>query len=636
MTTEQTSQEYDASSIHVYQGLDGIRKRPSMYIGELGDHAVYHLLLEAITNTIDEYYAGRNKLIQIYAGAKVFAVHDASDGIPVEDIVIKVDGRSSKISALTAIFTMIHAGGKFGNHAYKVSGGTHGVGVKTITALSTELRVWTFRNHKWYHQRFSRGEILSDVVNEQPPDNIRGMFSVDIKKGTVLAWKPDFTILGAEARLNVDNLLKYCSDVSHMNAGLRILVRNSGTDTEFLNKRGPIEYIEEAMVRLSVESEGKPIILDTDSIKVACQLSSYDDQDGFTGYVNSIITPSGGEHVVGFWQALQNALKPHQLQKHTFRPADLRYGIVGFINFMMSEPYFSGQTKEQLASPVRPQVVQELTPALTEFFARNKATAKLLLDRATNINVARSKAKEMVAAVSDMRQKSGVRRGLLLPSILEQATSAKPEQRELFIVEGDSAAGTAKYARYREYQEILKLKGKPINAARCPLARTLSCEPVQHILTAIGYDPVKKVLNPRVGRVFVLADPDPDGHHITLLVLTILWTICPQLITENKVFIVDTPLFMAKAKGHTYFAYSLNEIKSVIPEGTSAPITRIKGYGEINPDDLRTIAFDPRTRKTIRIQPVSDSDKLRLSKVVGEDSGLRKELLGIVDNRGLA
>lgn len=785
-------QSYSEDNIQVFEGLQGVRFRASMYIGELGNNAIFHLIKEAVDNALDEYFAGRNKEVQVVYDNGVCYVHDSSQGIPV--------GKNKKlgISTLTALFTVLHAGGKFDNKAFKVSAGTHGVGNKTITALSTSLDVWTYRDKEWYHQQFGEGEVLTKVSKKKPPVSVTKALPNKARKGTILMWKPDLAILGKTAKLNFAQIETYLQSLCYLNRNFKITLKyvdgkNNIVET-YENKIGPAYFITEFLKREKYQGEGEPLVVESDNFDLAFQLSDYSESDGIYGYVNSSLTAFGGMHVDGFWDALVAEIKPYAKKSHVYRPRDLRYGLIGYINLRVSGPKFSSQTKEKLVgfaidsgdkvgqlgddlelelSKPAQAVERHVRPLLKKALAKNKKLAAAILNRATSIASARLQSTELMKAASKLKVED---KADPLPDVLYTATKAKPHERELFIVEGDSAGGcfvgstpiiangvvmtyeelveawhkgehlfseswdveeqeyvtgifdeprvtkftkdliavnlndgstykctndhpwllhdgktyvradqladgtvlksnsmkliavtntekisldepvpvydatvslysnyslgngvvvhnTAKYSRYKEYQEVLKLKGKPLNSAKATALRMAENESIRNMLVAIGYkeDAKSGKVESRVNNVYFLSDPDPDGYHINQLGLTALWKAVPQLFREGRVRVVIAPLYTARYKGKTYFAFTLEEIQSIVPNGAAnKTIKRIKGWGEASVEELRAVAFDPAVRKVLIVMPPKNKkDEEFFFDLVGEGVATRRNVLGL-------
>jgi DNA gyrase subunit B len=452
-------QKYDESNIQAHVGLDGLRKRPSMYIGELGNHAVFHLIKEGFDNVVDEMFAGRNTLGEVVSCGNIFVVRDESGGIPVGI------NKQLGISTLTTVFTHLHAGGKFDNSAFKVSAGTHGVGNKAITALSTRLEVWTFRDGTWHYQKFSKGKEVTKVLKQKPSAEVLKLLPTKPKKGTILLWEPDLDIIGKTAKLIQSNLTDYLKGLAYLNKGFKINYRNidakkGTTDETYYNNIGPAYYITNTLTKEKLTADGKPIIVESEFFDCAVQLCDYEESEGIKGYVNSSLTVDGGKHLEGFWSAFVKALAPYANRKHSYTARDIKFGLLGYINLRISGPKFSSQTKEKLVGFAidgknvtkgqlsddlqleleKPDVAIEryVSPWLVDAFKKNKSFPKAVLDRATQIAKAREQSRELMKAASKLKVKD---KHDPLPGILYTATKAGPEARELFIVEGDSAAG---------------------------------------------------------------------------------------------------------------------------------------------------------------------------------------------------
>jgi len=374
-------------------------------------------------------------------------------------------------------------------------------------------------------------------------------------------------------------------------------------------------------------------VFEDDFLTVACQWANTDEED-LTGYVNGLCTPEGGTHVQGFNDALVSAF--NSVSKKKLKLADLKPGLLGFVNVKLSKAAYGSQTKEKLKSPITKEVCSALEPKLKEWLSGNQRMVKNIYKRAILLREARAQSSQLMKAAASLKDKT--RKGVLLPGILVMSDPKTPaHKKELFLVEGDSAGGPCKDARDYKFQEVLPLSGKPLNAARKSLARTLASEPIQNILTGLGVDPKHfKTLDPknirfRVGRLMLLTDADSDGFHISNLILTALYKLVPVVFELGMVFIVDAPLYFASHKDRKYYGRSLRDIQEKAPKG--ALITRAKGWGEVPVSMLDEVAFNPATRKLIKVLPISGKDGVKFIKIVGDETKTRKEILGIADHR---
>lgn len=626
--------KYDESSITVLEGLDAVRKKPTMYMGMAGEPMVMKMLAEVAENCIDEYANNNNDYLGVFCENKknpqTFVVVDKGRGIPV--------GKHKKtgMSTLTTIMTKLHAGGKFeeaGKGGYADSQGirgTHGVGVSCTNALSTKFEVWTCRESVWYHQSFSEGKPTSEVKKAKFPKEYKDI--ADSKKGTIVKFTPDYSIT-TKVTLTEDTLKKWLKDLSILNTGLKIKFKDSsGKVTDYFNKLGPQGYLKELVAKLGCTTLGKPFIFESKNLVLAFQWSDYDSEDGLKSYVNGAATENGGTHIKGAYDAITKAFKKFSSSRDKFRAQDIRYGIIGFINYKLHNAEYKSQTKEELVTiKATNDVSTQMEKPLVSFLKTNKSTVKAIIKRANDIKKANDEAKKLRQAAGSL--KSSVKRTASLKGMVK----CDPAKRELYIFEGGSAGGTAFDARDETFQEILELKGKPLNAEKTALAKIFASEVIQKIFTYIGIsDPKellgtkkKKVLSLRVGKIIVLADPDPDGQHINSLVHTVLYKFIPEAYEQGIVYTVDAPLYFANNnKGHKFFGYTLKEIVSKV--GDKVPITRAKGWGEINFEMLQEIAFEPKTRKLFRVMPISSKEHTYFKKVVGEDSSTRKKILGLV------
>jgi DNA gyrase subunit B len=626
---------YDESSIKHFEGLDGVRRKPGMYLGERGDAMVFQGVKELVDNVVDEYFAGRNKSLFVSADTKknIYLVADAAQGIPV--------GKhpEAKISTLTLIFTKLHAGGKFDDKAYKFSGGTHGVGAAATNAVAKTFKVWTYRDRAWHHQAFTKGKPNAAVRKSVPPMSVWKQLGKKLAKGTLVWFEPDPEVVNANskqvARLPVPRTTEWLRDVSDLNKGLQITLRVNGRTKKFVNEVGISKLLEDHNKKFSLDAVGKPFIMNHELMDIAVQWTSYPEQDGIKSFVSSSRTRDGGTHLDGLYGAITKVLTAHKLKTDKFTPKDLRFGLVGYINVRLSGADFSGQTKDRLVSDVAKQVEKEALAGLTEFFDKNKPLARRIIKRACETKKSQEQFKKVLAALSKVKKGA---KGAMLPGVLTVAKDCKPEDRELYIVEGGSAEGTAVDARDVDFQEILPLKGKPPNALRTAPDRLLANEPVQNILISLGVD--VKSLKPgslrvnvdslRVRRIMLLSDADPDGRHINVLLLTLFWRLMPDMFHQGRIFVVDAPLFFGFWKNKHYYGASFEECYSQMKGAPKSAVTRAKGWGEINSEPLEMVAFAPKTRTAIQIDAPSDSDATQwFEAIVGEGTEARKQLLGL-------
>lgn len=634
-------QQYTEENIKRIKGLDGVRTRPGMYLGERGDAMVFQSLKELIDNGYDEFSSGRNKFLYVFADNKTntYIVADKAQGIPIGLVPSDPENpRSKKISTLTLIFTELHTGGKFDDKAYKTSKGTHGVGAAATNAVCSSFEVWTHRERGWHYQQFKCGKPVADLTKiTKLPTGLTSALSYKPTCGTIIRITPDQTIVSKDsgktkAKLNLQFTADWLKALASLNPGLEIVFSANGKTKTFLNSKGLSQLLVERMAELSVESVGKPFVYESESMSVAVQWTTYSDDDALKTYVESGYTRDGGEHEVGFRNALSKVIRTYSTKAAKYAPKDLYYGLVGVLNYRMSGAEYSGQTKDRLTSNVAPAIEKELIPALTAFFNKNKALARSAIRRALDVKKSKEEFKRTLDAVATAKKKSKNS----LPSSLTTSPKASPKTRELFIVEGQSAGGTSKKARDAAFQEVAQLTGKIANAARMKLHQLLESKAVQDILTCIGYnfdshrnnaDTYSKL---RVNKILLLPDADEDGKHIAVLLLTLIYKLMPKLFDEGRVYLVDAPLFSAYYKGKRFFGPTHGAVAKQLPR--TAPknlIMRAKGWGEIGHETLAHVAFNPATRTTIQVKPVRGKEIKHFEALVGNDSLARKELLGL-------
>lgn len=619
---------YTANDIDVLEGLEGVRKRPSIYVGDTNKHALFQIIKEAIDNAVDEALIGANDrvLIKLHKESMSILVADAGRGIPVET------HSKTQISTLTTILTRIHAGGKF--NGKEVTVGTHGVGISATNALSSIFEVWTYRAKKfnsdqsvpktWYYQKFEKGIPFCEVIEGVKPP-------LDWKSGTIVQFTPDPTIFVKNYKIPTKRLEEWLYSLQYLCPGLEFTLWANDKETTYKSKNGISQWVNELVAKRESTTIGKRFEYKDNELQVALQWTNCDDEDVLS-YVNCCPTIDHGSHFEGFKKALNDSLASFSEEKYS--KDDLRIGLVEILHFKMREPTYDTQTKEHLSSDFAESRIKELlTPALTDFFSRNRSLADTILTKAIKLRQARERFKKDREAIRGITLVSKTAKHVL-PAVLLGAPHCKPEERELFICEGRSAQGTLKDARDPRYQEVLPLKGKFTNAAKLPTSRVLQNEDIQNIFTAIGSNQNTKDMfqcdpkKARVGKVLWLPDEDEDGKHIRCLGLTLVCKYMYELVLAGMVYIVNAPLFITSYKDTKYYGKTLQEIQKKLPEGAKVHITRMKGWGQAPASDMKIIACNPNTRSLYRVE-LTDRCLGKVEELMGSDSCARKKLLKI-------
>ncbi|MCS7298681.1 MAG: DNA topoisomerase (ATP-hydrolyzing) subunit B [Spirochaetia bacterium] len=624
--------EYTAESIQVLEGLEPVRKRPGMYIGSTGSSGYHHLVYEVVDNSIDEALAGYCKNIRVIVDkGDVVSVEDDGRGIPV-DIHPEY-----KVSALQLVMTKLHAGGKFDNKTYKVSGGLHGVGVSVVNALSEFLEVYVKREGKLYYQKYRRGVPETEVVIKKT--GIEGT-------GTIVRFKPDKEVFDKGVTFSYDILSARLRELAFLNKGVRIEIIDRRGDHErkesFYYEGGIVEFVNaltQEMKPISntfyiygekTLSSGRSMI-----VEIAFRYTTDYEEIGYS-YVNSIKTIEGGTHLTGFKSGITKVMLEFyertgmdKKEKIELSGEDFREGIVYVVSVKLPDPQFEGQTKEKLGnSEVRGLVEDVVYEKLVPIFERNLDAVRKILEKAVEAARAREaarKARELV------RRKSALD-SFSLPGKLADCSEKEPERTELFIVEGESAGGSAKQARNREFQAILPLRGKIMNAEKARINKLLDNEEIKTIITAIGtgiadtFD-ISKI---RYGKIIIMTDADVDGSHIRTLLLTFFYRYMKQLIEEGYIYSAVPPLYKVSVGQKNYYVYSDEEKDRIIKELKSKNYTvqRYKGLGEMNPEQLWETTMNPSTRKLLKIT-LEDAIKANniFSILMGEDTKKRRNFI---------
>ena len=619
---------YTESSIKAYAGLDGVRKRPSMYLGERGDAMVFVMHSELVANCVDEYLAGRNNEIYVVFGDNEYIVADSAQGIPVGL------HPSEGISTLTLVFTRLHAGGKFDNKAYEYSGGTHGCGAAAVSAVSTVFSVYTCRNKKWYFQEFKCGKPTTDVVQQKPTKQICNKLGHVPSCGTVISFSPDQSIVAVDektkASLNRSDALRFLRNLALLNRNLKVTAVTPERTFVFINKEGIVRLLNSRLKNKGWTATSSIFVWEHATLDVACCWANHSSDTEMQGYVNSIHNKDGGKHLEGFYSALYKALLPMKLEREKLLMRDLRFGLVGFLNFRISGGEYSSQTKDRFTSNVAKSVEELLVPALTAFFRKNNV-GRSVIRQALLVAKGRDEFKKIVTSAMQIKRSS-------LPPNLVTSPNAKPDKRVLYIVEGTSALGTAKRARNPDYQEVLPLFGKPPNALKCKFYKLITDRRVQDVLKAMGVDIKQTKANKqtfsveslRVRNVVILADADEDGKHISLLLVALFYTIMPDLILQGRVLIAQPPLFHAFYRNKHYYGSTFAEVLQQNDNIPKSLVIRSKGLAECSVDILADTSFNPDSAHFVRITMPTAKDKIRtFESVVGAGSEARKVLLGL-------
>ncbi len=619
-----TKDDYTASAIEVLEGLEPVRKRPAMSIGGTDAQGYPHLLWEIVDNAVDEAINGHAHHIEVVLDAerRGATVSDDGRGIPV-DMHPKY-----KKPALELILCTLHSGGKFEKKGYQVSGGLHGVGSSVVNALSERLTATVWRDGLESTQEFSRGVATTKLKKVGPSR----------KRGTSISFHPDAQIFGKEQAFDLELVRERLEARSYLHAGLKIRLvdQASKQSFDFEHPNGIADFLPVLVAQRERSPVHKELFVMQRSgdVRVEVALQWTDSLDSYVrSYVNGIRTQSGGTHEQGFSAAAVKAVRAFIEAKGitvkglTLGTEDIREGFVGLISVYVAEPQFQGQTKDRLNNTeVGPAVEGVVRPALEQWLLENPSSGEAIVARA--ILAARARAARKQAEQSVMR-KTATSHRLTLPGKLSDCSSTDPEESELFIVEGDSAGGSAKQGRDRRTQAILPLRGKVLNSEQASIAKVLANKELQDFVVALGcgfgksYD-AKKL---RYGRIFLLMDADSDGQHISTLLLTFIYRHLPGLIRGGHVYISQPPLYRVDAGKETYWALDEEERDSVLarlPGNVKPQISRFKGLGEMPAEDLRATTLDPERRRALRvvIDGEIETDRV-LNQLMGKDPQAR-------------
>jgi DNA gyrase subunit B len=613
--------EYKAESIKVLEGLEGVRKRPAMYIGSTSKDGLHHLVYEVVDNSIDECLAGYCNSIEVAINKDgSITVKDDGRGIPTG-----IHSQYNK-PAVEIALTRLHAGGKFEKSAYEISGGLHGVGVSCVNALSKRLKVIVKQNGMVHQQEYRIGKPLYNL-------KVIGKCNKD-DTGTEITFYPDEDIFST-LEFDYSVLKKRLQEIAFLNPSAKIILRDDkkGKKEVLHYAGGLMEFVKH--INQSKQVLHKPIYfkkeLDGNVVEVSIQYNDSFNENIF-GFVNTINTTEGGTHVSGFKTALTRSIndyvdKKGMLKNQKLSGDDVREGLTAVISLKMKDPQFEGQTKTKLGnSEIKGAVDSMVSIALTEFLEENPSVAKKIADKSVGAAKARSAAKK----ARDLVRRKSVVGFSGLPGKLADCSSKKVERTELYIVEGDSAAGSSKMARDKEFQAILPLKGKILNVEKSNPTKALSSEEIINLITAMGtgvkenFD-LKKL---RYSKIIIMTDADVDGQHIRTLLLTFFFRYVPELIENGNVYVAVSPLYRIR-KGKDFYVYSDDELKKTANKmGGNPDVQRFKGLGEMNPKQLWDTTMDPKNRilKRVSIEDAVLADET-FSMLMGDVVGPRRKFI---------
>ena len=622
--------EYSADQIQILEGLEAVRKRPGMYIGSTSVRGLHHLVYEIVDNSVDEALAGFCSHIEVQINAdNSITVQDDGRGIPVDT------QKKAGLPAVEVVFTILHAGGKFGGGGYKVSGGLHGVGASVVNALSEWLEVEICRDGKVYKQRYERGKTMYPlkVVGKCAPD----------KHGTRVVFLPDKEIF-EETVYDYDTLKVRLRETAFLTKNLKITLRDDREvkhEKTFHYEGGIKEFV--TYLNRSNEKLYEPVIYcegikDKVFVEVAMQHNDSYTENIYT-FVNNINTPEGGTHLAGFKSALTKTFndyaKKNKLLKEN-EPAlsgeDIREGLTAIISVKIEEPQFEGQTKQKLGnSEARAAVDAIVSEQLTYFLEQNPTVAKIICEK----SILAKRARDAARKAREMTRRKSALDGMALPGKLADCSDKNPENCEIYIVEGDSAGGSAKEARNKSNQAILPLRGKILNVEKARLDRIYGNAEIRAMITAFGtgihedFD-ISKL---RYNTIIIMTDADVDGAHISTLLLTFLYRFMPDLIRDGHVYLAQPPLYKIEKNKRVWYAYSDDELNSILTEigrDNNNKIQRYKGLGEMDAEQLWETTMDPERRILLRVQIDSETASevdLTFATLMGDQVEPRREFI---------
>ena len=629
------SNEYGADQIQILEGLEAVRKRPGMYIGSTSGRGLHHLVYEIVDNSVDEALAGYCDTIQVFINKdNSITVIDNGRGIPVGI------NHKSGIPAVEVVFTILHAGGKFGGGGYKVSGGLHGVGASVVNALSDWLEVEIYQDGKIYKQRYEKGHVCYPlkVDGECPAD----------KTGTKVSFKPDATIFQETTVYEFDVLKQRLREMAFLTKGLKIILTDlrveEGEDPivrEFHYEGGIKEFVtylnrsKTALYQDILYFEGTKNGV---YVEVAMQHNDSYTESSYS-FVNNINTPEGGTHLVGFRNALTKTFNDYARNNKLLKESetnltgdDIREGLTAIVSVKIEDPQFEGQTKQKLGNTeARSAVDNIVSEQLTYFLEQNPTVAKLICEK----SILAQRARDAARKARDLTRRKTALEGMSLPGKLADCSDKDPANCEIYIVEGDSAGGSAKTARSRATQAILPLRGKILNVEKARLDKIYANAEIKAMITAFGtgihedFD-ISKL---RYHKIIIMTDADVDGAHIATLLLTFIYRFMPELIKQGYVYMAQPPLYKLEKNKKVWYAYSDDELNAILAEvgrDQNNKIQRYKGLGEMDPEQLWETTMDPEKRILLRVTMNEEAESeidLTFTTLMGDKVEPRREFI---------
>ena len=617
---------YDVEDIKVLKDLEAIRKRPSMYIGSTGYTGLHHLIYEVVDNSIDEAMAGTcSKILVVVNKDNSVTVIDDGRGIPVKRM------KKLKKSAVEVILTTLHSGGKFSGDVYKVSGGLHGVGLSVVNALSNKLIAEIRRDGYMFKQEYKKGKPITKLTKQGRSK----------KHGTVIRFWPDIEIFD-DINFKSERILKYLKEMAYLNRGLKIIFQDERPDPQIVEeyrfKGGIVDFVKDLASKK--DSIHRDVIyfkskVDTSQVEVAMKYTNGYSENLYS-FANNIHTHEGGTHEVGFKKALTRVINDYARNKgilkdkdENLRGEDIREGLFAILSIRLREPQFEGQTKKKLGNSEMMGIVESIVNTkLSEYLEEHPHQAKAILNKAINAARARNAAKK----ARELTRKRGLLQSSSLPGKLADCTINDPSISEIFLVEGDSAGGSCKQARDRQFQAIMPLRGKILNVEKSRELKVLSNNEIQAIITALGTgikDEIN-IKNARYHKAIILCDGDVDGSHIRTLLLTFFYRYMRELIEAGYVYIAQPPLYGIRKGKKTYYVHTDEELKNLLDRigKKGVNIQRYKGLGEMNPEQLWETTMDPKKRVILQVN-IEDaiSAEETFSTLMGSQVEPRKEFI---------